>query len=169
MLMLAASRRKGDYAPRFSLTFLGNPVVLAAIYTLYLGGVFVYGLIIWQDPIQRAIAIGVGVLMVIVWSDHPAGFRHRMVVERSSTLGHGRTNHLAVIADERRDGHSAGLCGRGTVLAGGRSRDRLLQEAEKAVGTGPCRPLARTETLDSFHLPGGLQQIIARHPAHEIE
>ena len=30
--LLAASRRKGDYAPRFSLAFLGNPVVLAAIW-----------------------------------------------------------------------------------------------------------------------------------------
>jgi hypothetical protein len=102
MLMLASSRRKGDYAPKFSLAFLGNPVVLAAIYTLYLGGVFVYGLIIWQDPIQRAIAIGVGVLMVTVTGliIRRGAFAPRMVVELRVQLSDmDERATFAIIAD----------------------------------------------------------------------
>jgi len=102
MLMLAASRRKGDYAPRFSLAFLGHPVVVAAIYLLYLGGVFIYGLIIWQDPLQRAIAIGVGVVMVIVTGliIRRGAFAPRMVVELRVQLSDtDERATFAVIAD----------------------------------------------------------------------
>ena len=102
MLMLAASRRKGDYAPRFSLSFLGHPVVVGAIYLLYLGGVFIYGLIIWQDPLQRAIAIGVGVVMVIVTGliIRRGAFAPRMVVElRVQVSDMDERATLAVIAD----------------------------------------------------------------------
>ena len=66
MLMLAASRRKGDYAPKLSLGFLGNRVVLIIVYLIYLGSVFIYGFFIWEDPIQRVIAIGVGIVVLIV-------------------------------------------------------------------------------------------------------
>jgi hypothetical protein len=66
MLMLAASRRKGDYTPKLAFGFLGNPLVLALVYLVYLGSVFVYGIFIWEDPIQRLMAIGVGVTMLVV-------------------------------------------------------------------------------------------------------
>lgn len=66
MLMLAASRRKGDYAPKLLFGFLGNPLVLTFVYLIYLGSVFIYGFFIWGDPIQRLIAISVGIVVLIV-------------------------------------------------------------------------------------------------------
>ena len=66
MLMLAASRHKGDYTPKLSFGFLGNPLVLTIIYLFYLGSVFVYGIFIWSDPAQRFIAIGVGLVVLVV-------------------------------------------------------------------------------------------------------
>lgn len=66
ILMLAASRRKGEYVPKLALGFLDHPAVLAAVYLVYLCGVFVYGLFIWDQPLQRILAVGVGVLLLIV-------------------------------------------------------------------------------------------------------
>ncbi len=66
VLMLAASRRKGDYTLKLPFGFLGNPLVLTFVYFIYLGSVFIYGFFIWDDPIQRLIAIGVGIMTLIV-------------------------------------------------------------------------------------------------------
>lgn len=83
MLMLAASRRKGDYIPQLSFRFLGNPVVLAIVYLIYLGSVFAYGFFIWDDPFQRFIAIVVGfiVLVVTVLVIRQGAFTSRVVIE----------------------------------------------------------------------------------------
>lgn len=66
MLMLAASRRKGDYVPKLSLGILGNPFVLTIVYLIYLGSIFAYGLFIWDNPIERFMAIGVGMVLLLV-------------------------------------------------------------------------------------------------------
>ncbi|OGO27328.1 MAG: hypothetical protein A2Z16_14135 [Chloroflexi bacterium RBG_16_54_18] len=83
MLMLAASRRKGDYIPRLSFGFLGNPLVLALVYLIYLGSVFAYGFFIWDDPFQRLIAIGVGFVVVLVTYlvIRQGAFTSRVVIE----------------------------------------------------------------------------------------
>ena len=66
MLMLAASRRKGEYTPKITFGFLGNSLVIIIIYLIYLGSMLVYGIFIWEDPVQRIIAVGVSILMLIV-------------------------------------------------------------------------------------------------------
>jgi hypothetical protein len=66
MLMMAASRRKGEYTARPSFGFLGSPLVLGGVYLIYVGSVFAYGLFIWEDPLQRLAAIGVGLLLLAV-------------------------------------------------------------------------------------------------------
>lgn len=83
MLMLAASRRKGDYVPKRSFGFLGNPIVLTIVYLIYLGSVFVYGVFIWEDPIQRLMAIGVGIMILIVTFlvIRQGAFASRIVIE----------------------------------------------------------------------------------------
>lgn len=83
ILMLAASRRKGDYMPKLSFGFLGKPLVLTVIYLIYLGSVFVYGIFIWTTPAQRFMAIGVG-LVVLVFTylvTRQGAFASRVVVE----------------------------------------------------------------------------------------
>lgn len=83
MLMLAASRRKGDYAPTLSFGFLGNPLVLTLVYIIYLGSVFIYGFFIWEDPFQRATAIGVGIVVLIITYlvVRQGAFASRVVIE----------------------------------------------------------------------------------------
>jgi hypothetical protein len=65
MLMLAASRRKGDYVPAFIWRFLGHPVVGLGVYLIFWAGILLYGLVIWTDPIPRLAAL---VSAGVVWS-----------------------------------------------------------------------------------------------------
>jgi amino acid permease len=65
MLMVVAARRKGEYAPKFSFHFLGNPFVLTLVYLIYLGSVFSYALFIWEGLIERLVAFGVGIFTLI--------------------------------------------------------------------------------------------------------
>jgi amino acid permease len=83
ILMLAASRRKGDYTPKLAFGFLGNPLVLTIVYLIYVGSIFVYGFFIWDDPIQRLIAIGVGFIVLIVTYlvIRQGAFASRVVIE----------------------------------------------------------------------------------------
>ena len=64
VLILAASRRKGDYVPAAIFRWLGHPVVLLGVYAMFLGTIFIYGLVIWQDPFQRLSALVAGIVML---------------------------------------------------------------------------------------------------------
>jgi hypothetical protein len=64
VLLLAASRRKGEYVPAAVHRILGNPVLLGAIYLLFLASVLLHGLLIWDDPPQRAGALIAGAVTV---------------------------------------------------------------------------------------------------------
>ena len=83
MLILAASRRKGDYLPKRTFGFLGNPLVLTTVYLIYLSSLFAYGVFIWDDPIKRLLAIGTGfvVLIITYLVIRQGGFVERVVVE----------------------------------------------------------------------------------------
>ena len=97
ILLLVASRRKGDVVPGMSPRLVGNPVILALVYLLYVSGVLLYGLIIWQQPIQRVAALGVvflAIAMPVIMRRHGA-FRRRAVVE---VRGSAEEDHPAVFA-----------------------------------------------------------------------
>ena len=64
MLMLASSRRKGEYAPSAAINWLGHPIIVGGTFVLFIVSVFAHGLFIWQDPFQRVIALAVGIIMV---------------------------------------------------------------------------------------------------------
>jgi hypothetical protein len=83
MLMLVASRRRGDYVPGLVFRFLGHPLVVVAIYLIFLTGILVYGLAIWQDPFQRSVALVMsGAILVMTFVVIRRGaFTPRTVVE----------------------------------------------------------------------------------------
>jgi hypothetical protein len=81
VLLLVASRRKGERVPEAVYSFLGNPVLLAVIYVLYLASIFLHGLVIWSDPIQRAIAVLVGVMVLGMTLAMRGVLARRLVVE----------------------------------------------------------------------------------------
>lgn len=66
MLLLTASRRKGQVASSLVLRILGHPMPATSIYLLYLSNLFLHGLILWENPMQRVVALAVGVMMLSV-------------------------------------------------------------------------------------------------------
>jgi amino acid permease len=64
MLMLVASRRKGEYVPANVVRLLGDPVTVVLVVGVYLGGILAYGLVIWEAPVERAAALLVSAVMV---------------------------------------------------------------------------------------------------------
>jgi hypothetical protein len=83
MLMLAASRRKGDYVPGWVWRFVGHPIVVIAVYLIFLTGILVYGLFIWSDPVPRLAALAsAGVVLIVTFIVIRQGaFTPRAVVE----------------------------------------------------------------------------------------
>ena len=83
MLMLVAARRKGEYIPKLVFGFLESPLVLTIVYLIFLGSVFIYGIFIWEEPIQRLMAIIVGgITLVFTYILIRQGaFNSRVVIE----------------------------------------------------------------------------------------
>ncbi len=65
MLLLVSSRRKSERAPGLVWRFMGNPVLVGAIYLIFLGNLFLHGLVIWQGPVERTLALGLGVAVIV--------------------------------------------------------------------------------------------------------
>ena len=100
VLLLVASRRKGDVVPGVAPRLVGRPLILALIYLLYLAGLLLHGLLIWQEPLQRLTALGVallGIAMPIVLT-RAGAFRRRAVVELYAPLDGKRPATFAVSA-----------------------------------------------------------------------
>jgi uncharacterized membrane protein len=88
VLMLVASRRKGERVPQAIYRFLGNPLLLAGIYVLFLASIFLHGLVIWSDPLQRGIALLVGVVVVgMTLAMRRGALARRLVVELRQNEG----------------------------------------------------------------------------------
>ena len=64
VLLLASSRRKGEFVPGMFYRWLGHPLLIMGIYFIFLASTILHGLIIWQAPVQRAVALFVGIAMV---------------------------------------------------------------------------------------------------------
>lgn len=64
VLLLAASRRKGDFVPGVAYRWLGNPILLGIVYALFLLPIFVYGLVIYQEPLEKIATVIAGLLIL---------------------------------------------------------------------------------------------------------
>ncbi len=83
VLLLVASRRKGVRVPAAVYPVLGHPAVVGGIYLLFLSIILLHGLVIWQAPVERALALALAVLVVALtaWMVRGGAFRPRAVVE----------------------------------------------------------------------------------------
>lgn len=141
VLLLISSRRKGDLVPGVVYRFLGRPLVLGTIAGLFLANLFLHGLVLWQNPLARASAIFVGVLIVgatIVMARRGA-FASRIVVEL-------------------REDHREGGRGMFTVTAGGQPASADVRfgypEGDERYETASgALPTLSTLRFASFHLP----------------
>jgi amino acid permease len=93
VLLLAASRRKGDYVPRMVYRPLGHPVLLGGLYLLFLGSLLLHGLVIWQAPWLRAgaLLVAAGIVVMTVRMVRNGTFSRRLNIEVRDDQGQGRT------------------------------------------------------------------------------
>jgi amino acid permease len=89
VLLLVAGRRKGDRVPGVVYRFLGNPVLLGGIYAVFIASIFFHGLVIWEEPLQRAIAlltgtVFVGITLAVILR---GAFARRLIVELREDQG----------------------------------------------------------------------------------
>ncbi len=82
VLLLASSRKKGDQVPESRLAFFGNPVFLGLVYLVSLASLLFHGLIIWQDPLFKAMALAIAVIILLATGImiRQGAFQPRLVV-----------------------------------------------------------------------------------------
>ena len=90
-LLMVASRRKGERLPAVTYRLLGHPFIVAGVYILFLVILFLYGLVIWQDALPRALALLVGVATVgmTIAMMRQGAFVKRTVLELLEDQGEG--------------------------------------------------------------------------------
>jgi hypothetical protein len=83
VLLLLASRRKGENIPAFVLPFLAHPMVAGGIYLVAVSTLFLHGLLIWQDPFRRGTALLVGTIILAITAllMRQGAFARRLVIE----------------------------------------------------------------------------------------
>jgi amino acid permease len=93
VLLLVASRRKGDYVPMVAHRLLGHPVLLAGLYLLFLGSLLLHGLVIWKQPWLRAgaLLVAAGIVAMTVRMVRNGTFSPRLNVEVRDDQARGRS------------------------------------------------------------------------------
>jgi hypothetical protein len=94
VLLLVVSRRKGDYIPRTVHRLLGHPLLLGAVYLLFLGSVLVHGLVIWKEPWLRAgaVLVAAGIVAMTVRMARSSIFSRRLNIEVREDQAEGRAS-----------------------------------------------------------------------------
>ena len=92
VLLLVASRRKGEYMPRLVHRLLGHPILLGCLYLLFLGNLLVHGLLIWQEPWLRAgaVLIAAAVVAMTACMIRQGTFSPRLNIEVREDKAEGR-------------------------------------------------------------------------------
>lgn len=142
VLLLAASRRKGELVPGVSYRALGHPLVIGGIYLLFLANLFLHGLVIWEDPLMRAGGVLMGLLILVVTAamTRRGAFVPRIVVELRE--------------DRRTDGRSLVA-----VTAGGQP---AAADVQLGGADGERRSQSATDDLPDF---GTLRSVAIDMPA----
>jgi amino acid permease len=83
MLLIVASRRRGELVPGTTLRLIGHPVTAGVIGLLFLAGVVLHGTVIWDQPPAKlaALAIAGGMVAVGIVALRRGSFRPRSVIE----------------------------------------------------------------------------------------
>ena len=83
MVLIVASRRRGERVPPTAPRLLGHPVVAVVVGSVFLAAVVVHGLVIWERPLARVAALVVAGVMAgaVVGAWRLGAFRRRTVIE----------------------------------------------------------------------------------------
>ena len=145
VLLLWASRRKGEHVPGFVLPFLAHPGVSGSIYLVAVSILFLHGLFIWQNTFQRVIAILVGVVILgmTYLMVRKGAFARRLVIEvRQDPAVTEQSSGTFMVTDCGQQATQA------RVKLGYADGERVYQAASGAIPDFPelCSAI--------FHLPG---------------
>ena len=66
VLLLLAARRRGEYAPSTIIRFLGHPITVGTLFTLYVAAILTNGLFVGGSPFTQVTSIVIGGTMVVV-------------------------------------------------------------------------------------------------------
>jgi amino acid permease len=139
MLLLAASRRRGEYVPQSTVGVLAGPAAIAGVAVVFFAAIIVQGFVVWQRPGERVLAaVAAGLMLVVVWLAWRRGsFRSRSVIE------------------VRREASGAGML---TVTACGRPAHASIRVAENGSQREVRGSESRLDRFDavrwaSFELP----------------
>ncbi len=137
MLLVLASRRKGELLPGVSYRALGHPVVVGGVYLLSVANLFVHGLVIWDSPLLQAGGVLVGLLMLVVTAMiiRRGALGSRVVVELRRDLRGDKRSLVAVTAGGRPLAAEIHLGGAGD----GRTVQRAATDLPDLVTVGPIR------------------------------
>lgn len=83
VLLLAATRRKGDTVPKIVFKWLGSPIVLLGIYLLFVFSIFLHGLFAFDGKLEQVMILLVGFCVLIMSGImlHQRALARRAVVE----------------------------------------------------------------------------------------
>ncbi|PYN97738.1 MAG: hypothetical protein DMD91_16725 [Candidatus Rokuibacteriota bacterium] len=100
VLLIASSRKKGEVVPGVVLKFVGHPLVLGAVYLIYVVVLLSHGLFIWENPVSRASALLVTVVafVVTVVTARRGSYKPRVVVEMRLDQREGQRSAFSVVA-----------------------------------------------------------------------
>jgi len=145
VLLLLASRRKGENVPRLILHFLGHPLVAGVIYLVAVSILFLHGLFIWKNAFQRLVAILVGVVVLVMTylMVRKGAFARRVVIEvRQDPAAIGQAEGTFMVTDSGQRATQA------RVELGYADGERIFQAASGVIPefSGLCSA--------KFYLPG---------------
>ena len=176
MLLIVASRRRGELVPGTAPGFIGHPATAVVIGALFLAGVVLHGTLIWDQPPAQvaalAVAGGMAASLVVAWR-HGA-FRPRAVIELrrepERDLGHlGVTvAGAATAAKVELDGSAArpgqfehfSQLGRASVVLPDDAPEEVTVWAHRVSPDGQSTEVPTTVEVDGRHVtittqPGG--------------
>jgi len=163
VLLLIASRRKGEYMPRTVHRLLGHPLLLGGVYLLFLGSVVVHGLVIWQEPWLRAgaVLIAAGIVAMTIRMARNGTFSRRLNIEVREDQAEGRA-FFAITADGQQSPSNVTLkyddserclqASAGEIPAFSSLRHALF---EPAVALSPRQPPQQLKVRVHAVTPGG--------------
>jgi amino acid permease len=100
VLLLLSSRRKGEYVPAVVLHRMGHPYVLGAIYLLFVAGVTLHGLVVWDGAAERAGALLIAAVIVVVTvsATRRGAFGSRLAIELREDQASGAASFAVTAA-----------------------------------------------------------------------
>jgi len=97
---------------------IGHPLLLGAVYLLFVADVWVHGLVIWQSPVERLAAIGCGLLVLVMTllALKTGAFRRRVVVQLRQNEGQKEATFTVVAGGEAAIAEVVARTGQGETM-----------------------------------------------------